>query len=62
MKTSKLTFKSPDEVEAVFYEAFIHLRPEVMAGLWADEDVICVHPGSGAIPWIIARLSAVNIF
>ena len=49
MKTSKLTFKSPDEVEAVFYEAFIHCDPEVMAGLWADEDVICVHPGSGAI-------------
>ncbi|MCB1869560.1 MAG: nuclear transport factor 2 family protein [Gammaproteobacteria bacterium] len=49
MKTSKLTLKSPDEVEAVFYEAFIHCDPEVMAGLWADEDVICVHPGSGAI-------------
>lgn len=49
MKRSKLTFKAPNEVEAVFYEAFIHCDSEVMAGLWADEGVVCVHPGSGAI-------------
>ena len=49
MKKSKIKFKTPDEVEAVFYEAFMHCDAEVMAGLWADEGVVCVHPGSGAI-------------
>lgn len=49
MKRSKLQFKTPDEVEAVFYEAFTHCDPDVMAGLWADEGVVCVHPGSRAI-------------
>ncbi|MCB1863385.1 MAG: nuclear transport factor 2 family protein [Gammaproteobacteria bacterium] len=63
MKKSKLTFKSPDEVEAVFYEAFIHCDPEVMAGLWADEGVVCVHPGSGAIvEYRSVVRSWVNIF
>ena len=49
MKKSKLQFKTPDEVQAVFYEAFKHCDSDVMAGLWADEGVVCVHPGSGAI-------------
>lgn len=49
MKDNKLTFKTPDEVEAVYYEAFRHCDSEVMAALWADGDVLCVHPGSGPI-------------
>ncbi len=49
MKKSKPQFKTPDEVDAVFYEAFKRCDPEVMAGLWADEGVVCVHPGAGAI-------------
>jgi len=49
MKVSRRQFKTPDEVDAVFYEAFKHCDPEVMAGLWADTDVVCVHPGAGAI-------------
>ena len=49
MKKSKLQFNTPDEVEAVFYEAFMRCDPDVMAGLWADEGVVCVHPGSRAI-------------
>ena len=49
MKNSKILFKTPDDVEAVFYEAFMRCDAEVMAGLWADEGVTCVHPGSGAI-------------
>ena len=49
MKKSKLQFNTPDEVDAVFYEAFTHCDPDVMAGLWADEDVVCVHPGAGVI-------------
>ena len=49
MTKPKLQFKSPDDVEAVFYEAFTRCDPDVMAELWADEDVVCVHPGLGAI-------------
>lgn len=46
---SKLELKTPDEVEAVYYEAFMHCDKDVMAALWGDGDVVCVHPGSGAI-------------
>ena len=49
MQAPKPQFKTPDEVDAVFYEAFKHCDPDVMAGLWADTDVACVHPGAGAI-------------
>lgn len=49
MIASKLELKTLDEVEAVYYEAFKHCDKDVMAALWADEDVVCVHPGSGAI-------------
>jgi hypothetical protein len=49
MKKSKLQFNTPDDVNAVFYEAFMHCDADVMAALWADGDVICVHPGAGAI-------------
>ncbi len=45
----KITYQTPDEVEAVFYEAFGFCDAEVMAALWADGDVVCVHPGSGAV-------------
>ena len=49
MNRTKLKFKTADEVEGVFYEAFMRCDPEVIAALWADEGVVCVHPGSGAI-------------
>ena len=49
MKKSKLQFKTPDEVDVVFYEAFTRCDTDVMAALWADEDVVCVHPGAGVI-------------
>ena len=49
MQESKLEFNTPDEAETVYYEAFMHCDSEVMAALWATGDVICVHPGSGAI-------------
>ena len=49
MNSPKLKLKTPDEAEAVFYEAFIHCDDKVMAGLWADGDVVCIHPGSGII-------------
>ena len=49
MPNRKVTCRSPDEVEAIFYEAFRHCDSAVMAALWADGEVMCVHPGSGAI-------------
>ena len=49
MPDKKLTLRTPDEAEAVFYEAFSHCDADVMSALWADGDVVCVHPGSGAI-------------
>ena len=42
-------YRNPDEVEAVFYEAFRRCDSAVMASLWADGEVVCVHPGSRAI-------------
>lgn len=49
MRKLKIQFKTPDEVDAVFYEAFMRCDPDVMAGIWADEEVVCVHPGAGII-------------
>jgi ketosteroid isomerase-like protein len=49
MKNSKPKFKTPDEAEAVYYEAFMHCDQDVMAVLWAQGDVVCIHPGSAAI-------------
>ena len=49
MKKQKLHLNTPDEVDAVFYEAFMRCDADVMAALWADEDVACVHPGAGVI-------------
>lgn len=49
MSQTKLNLKTPDEAEIVYYEAFMHCDAKVMAALWADGDVVCIHPGSGAI-------------
>ena len=49
MIDSKLEFKTPDEAEAVYYQAFMHCDIKVMSALWADGDVVCIHPGSGVI-------------
>ena len=49
MNKSKPRLKTPDEVDAVFYEAFKCCDPDVIAGLLAEEGVVCVHPGAGAI-------------
>ena len=63
MKNSKLEFNSPDDVEAVYYEAFMRCDYDVMAALWADEDVVCIHPGSDAIVGVDAvRRSWSHIF
>jgi len=44
-----INIQSSSEAEAVFYEAFLHCDVDVMTALWAEGDVICVHPGSGII-------------
>ena len=46
---NRLSFKTPDDVETVYYEAFRRADGKVMAALWAEGDVVCVHPGSGAV-------------
>ena len=42
-------FASPDEVETVYYEAFRRCDLDVMAALWHGGEVVCIHPGSGAV-------------
>lgn len=49
MENSKINLRTPDEAEIVFYETFMHCDTETMAALWADGDVVCIHPGSAAI-------------
>lgn len=49
MSTPALYIQTPDEAEVVYYEAFMNADLDVMSALWAEDDVICVHPGSGVI-------------
>ena len=49
MKRLRPQLATPDDAEAVFYESFIRCDTPVMTALWADGDVVCVHPGSAAI-------------
>jgi len=43
-----MLFASPEECEQAFYEALAVGDIEAMAELWLrDDDVCCVHPGSG---------------
>jgi len=44
-----MSLRTPDEVEAVYYECFQRCDAVVMAALWAKGNVVCVHPGSAAI-------------
>ena len=49
MPAPALYIQSPDEAEVVYYEAFMNADIDVMSALWARDDVVCVHPGSGVI-------------
>ena len=42
-------FDTSDEVEAAFYGAFTQCDSEAMASVWANEKVVCIHPGSNPI-------------
>lgn len=48
-RDKKLVIGTPDDVETIYYEAFRRCDINVMAALWAPGDVVCVHPGSGAV-------------
>lgn len=41
-----MAYQSAEEVEVAFYAAFAACDVEAMARLWAQEDVICTHPGA----------------
>ena len=49
MNLYQSSFESSAEAEAAFYAAFNRCDIEAMAQLWADDDPVCVHPGSSAI-------------
>ena len=40
---------TPDTTETAFYAAFMQCDLAAMERLWADDDVICVHPGWHAL-------------
>ena len=42
-------FSTPDEAEAGYYKAFSKCDADAMARVWAEDDVICIHPGGRAI-------------
>lgn len=49
MNQSKTKFNSPDAVENAFYKAFADCDTRAMDDVWADDDVICIHPGSSPL-------------
>lgn len=49
MNDSKVGFSSPEAAETAFYSAFTDCNVQAMNAVWADDDVICIHPGSSAL-------------
>jgi len=49
MQKSRSKPETADEAEATFYEAFKRCDIDMMAELWAEGEVVCIHPGSGPI-------------
>lgn len=49
MKSSQSGFALPEDVEVAFYAAFSDCDHNAMLKLWADDEVVCVHPGSHPI-------------
>jgi len=43
------TFSSSEAAEAAFYAAFANCDLYAMDVVWADAEVICIHPGSSAL-------------
>ena len=42
----RAAFESPEDAERAFYHAFTACDPQAMGQVWAQGDVICIHPGS----------------
>ena len=49
MQKTRLKPQSADEAEAMFYGAFKRCDVDMMAALWAEDEVVCIHPGSDPI-------------
>lgn len=49
MKLSQSAFETPDDAEDAFYGAYATCDRKIMKEVWADEEVVCIHPGSTAI-------------
>jgi ketosteroid isomerase-like protein len=44
-----VNFSTSEIVEAAFYAAFANCDLKAMDAVWADAEVICIHPGSSAL-------------
>jgi ketosteroid isomerase-like protein len=42
-------FSTPEAAETAFYSAFANCDLQAMDAVWADAEVICIHPGSKAL-------------
>jgi len=42
-------FSSPEAAEAAFYAAFANCNVQAMDMVWANAEVVCIHPGSMAL-------------
>jgi len=49
MEDSQLGFATHQEAEDAFYAAFAMCDTKAMNAVWADEKVVCIHPGSHPI-------------
>ena len=56
-------FPTPNAAEQAFYAAFRRCDNRAMAAVWAEDEVICIHPGTHAIVGYDAVMrSWTNIF
>ena len=42
-------YTTPQDAEAAFYEAIEKADLEAMMAVWADDDIVCVHPGGARL-------------
>jgi len=42
-------YTTPQDAEAAFYEAIEKADLEAMMAVWADDDILCVHPGGARL-------------
>ena len=49
MRKDQVGFETADQVESVYYEAFMHSDIDVMMAIWSKQQSSCIHPGSSLI-------------